>query len=156
MPFISDRPLTVEVVDDRLWALTHDLLYQGRDDVFLVKAGFVTDFATVPRVFWWLVPRTGRHGPAAVLHDFLCVTAPVSRRDADGVFRRALGELGTPVILRWLLWTGVRFGAREFDLRALLIALLALPVLGPPVLLVSVALGVYGVAERVVALATAR
>lgn len=151
MPFLSE-PITVTVVDDRMWRLDRAVTYRGRDATFVVPAGFCSDFATVPRILWWLVPRTGRHGPAAVVHDWLCVSKIISRRDADGVFRRALRELDTPILLRWLCWAGVRFGAREFDIRALAIALAALPVLGPPMLLVAVALGVYAAGEWLVGL----
>lgn len=139
--------ITVEVVDDRMWELVDPVIYHGRDDAWTVPAGFRTDFATVPKILQWLTPRTGRYSPAAVVHDFLCDTKPVSRKDADGIFRRILHELGVPVLLRWLMWAGVRFGAREFDLRAIGIGLLALPVLGPPLLLIALALGVYTAAE---------
>ncbi|WP_300390516.1 DUF1353 domain-containing protein, partial [uncultured Nocardioides sp.] len=34
-------------------------------------ATFHTDLTSVPSVFAWLVPRTGRHLPAALVHDAL-------------------------------------------------------------------------------------
>lgn len=36
-----------------------------------VKAGFETDFASVPRPFWWLYSPTGKWGKDAVAHDWL-------------------------------------------------------------------------------------
>lgn len=145
MPFSA--PIVVEVVDDRDWRLVHSVTYRGRDTAFVVPGEFLTDFASVPRVLQWLVPRTGRHGPAALVHDYLCRSGAVSRKDADGVFRRILRELGVGVVLRHLMYAAVRIGSREFDVRAYGVALLALPVIGPPALLAAVALGLYVVAE---------
>jgi hypothetical protein len=36
-----------------------------------VPRGFVTDLATIPVYFWWAIKPTGRHGHAAILHDWL-------------------------------------------------------------------------------------
>ena len=65
-------------------------------------AGFRTDLTSVPALFTWLVPKTGAHLPAALLHDALVAgrgdpTSYVSteahvvdRVSADRVFRDAL------------------------------------------------------------------
>lgn len=83
---------------------------------FLVPADlrrWRTDFASVPAIFGWLVPRTGEHLPAALVHDAL-VDGPaaylgpaVTRDEADRVFRDAMADLGTGVVRRWLVWTAV-------------------------------------------------
>ncbi len=57
--------------DNNKWELVHDLVYRGNDDFFLVRTGFTTDFASVPKIVSWLVPRYGRFTKAAVLHDYL-------------------------------------------------------------------------------------
>lgn len=100
--------------------------YVGETDVIHIPAGFRTDLASVPRIFWWLMPPTGVYEQAAVLHDWLCTrvaeqyVAPASRgeyrtwvnaRDADGLFRRVAREGGARLFTRWALWTGVRWGA---------------------------------------------
>lgn len=81
--------------------------------------GFRTDLASVPWLFTWLVPRTGAHLPAALLHDGLVGDAEgessyrstdghvVARDQADRVFRDALADAGTGVVRRWLVWTAV-------------------------------------------------
>jgi hypothetical protein len=148
------------------WTLAEPLAYVGRRDRFVVPAGFGTDLATVPRPVLWLVPAAGRYTLAAVLHDWLCTvgiaTGAVTSRDADGLFRRAMREAGVPVLLRWLMWAGVRWGALVDDdpLRrrgwllsapaVLAISLLAAPLVLPPSLLVVPGLLVYAAAERVV------
>lgn len=77
-------------------------------------AGFVTDFASVPRPVQWLVPVSGRWTLVAVLHDRCCmvgiVTGAISARDTDGLVRRVMRERGVPLVRRWLMWAGVRCG----------------------------------------------
>jgi len=97
------------------YRLIRPVIYQGRRDTFVVPAGFVTDLASVPRWFTWLIARDGLHTPAAILHDYLCVEAHggrFARRDADGIFRRVLREEGVPTASRWVLWAAVRVGGR--------------------------------------------
>jgi hypothetical protein len=102
VPF--DSPLVVRRASDQLWEVVEPLVYRGRRDTFVVPDGFLTDFASVPRVVIWLIPRFGRYTPAAVLHDWLVTTGlttgVVSSRDADGLFRRVLRELGVPPVRR--------------------------------------------------------
>ena len=76
------------------WKLEQALEYCGRDQLFSVPIGFETNFTSVPRIFMWLVPRSGRYTKASVLHDYLSrewVPADkISRCDADGLFRRSM------------------------------------------------------------------
>src|SRR4051812_30613155 len=120
MPFVPGS-LTVSRVDAYGWALVDPLVYQGRWQRFVVPAGFRTDFATVPRVVTWLIPRFGVYTLAAILHDWLCTegiaSGAVTSRDADGIFRRVMRESGVPVLRRWLMWAGVRWGALASERR---------------------------------------
>lgn len=83
---------------------------------------FETDFASVPTLLTWLVPKTGAHLPAALVHDGLVggrdylATGyppdedPIDRVGADLVFRRAMRDSGIPLIRRWLVWSAVTLG----------------------------------------------
>jgi hypothetical protein len=144
VPFTSDE-LSVRSVDDTHWELLAPLVYQGRDEVFTVPAGFVTNFATVPQAVQWLIPVTGRYTRATVLHDWLCGeplrSGQLSSHDIDGLFRRVMREEGVPLVRRWLMWAGVRWGALFTPLRSrgwgrdaagvLVISVLALPLVAP-------------------------
>ena len=77
---------------------------------------FRTDLTSVPWPFAWLVPSLGTHLLAALLHDGLVVPEgadpthegdPVSREEADRIFRDAMAGLGVPRLRRWLIWTAV-------------------------------------------------
>lgn len=69
-------PLLVSPLPDgRRWMIMREFRYyighEGSADVIVVPVGFVTDFASVPRPFWAIIPRWGKHGNAAVIHDYL-------------------------------------------------------------------------------------
>lgn len=103
------------------WALCEPLVYRLADtpasEHVTVPPGFGTDFASVPRPLWsWIAPW-GRHGRAAVIHDFLyqlgSVTDPLtrtlrrpSRREADRIFRDAMAVLDRVILARSRLWRG--------------------------------------------------
>ena len=163
MPFDSPA-LTVRRATDQLWEVVEPLSYRGRRDAFVVPAGFRTDFASVPRAAGWLFPTFGRYTLAAVLHDWLVTEGltggVLSSRDADGLFRRVLRELGVVPVRRWLMWTAVRWGALANPLRrpgwwldaprVLLLSLLSAPIIVPPALVITAAMAVYTAVEFVV------
>lgn len=114
MPFV-DSPFSVTRVDPIRWRLDLPLIYKGSAQTFIVPAGYVTDFASVPWFVQWFVPRTGVWTLAATLHDWLITdgiaAGLVTSRECDGLFRRVLREQGTGFIRRWLMWAGVRLAA---------------------------------------------
>lgn len=153
MPFLND--LEVREVDSTTWELLGPIIYQGEFQQFTVPAGFKTDFASVPRVFIWLVPPYGLYTKAAILHDYLYVTKKVSRADADGIFRRSMRELGVSCLRRWLMWAAVRAFSRlsRANLRECLawiaIALPATLFLAIPATVVLVWLAMFWVLEYI-------
>jgi hypothetical protein len=160
VPF-ETAELSVRALDDRRWALLAPLVYRGRDQAFTVPLGFVTDFASVPQAVQWLVPATGRYTRAAVVHDWLCTDGirigVIAPRDVDGVFRRLMREAGVPLVRRWLMWTGVRWGALVNPVRrpgwwrdapaVFALSVLALPLVAPTVPVLA-ALGVDRLIDR--------
>jgi uncharacterized protein DUF1353 len=137
------------------WIVKAPFAYGGKKQVFEVCVGETTDFASVPRVLVWFLPRYGRYSLPAILHDHLWrVEAPAGRisyRDADATLRRAMRERGVPFATRWIMWTAVRWasvftrkGGRSgclADLPAmLLVTIPTLAVLLPAIALVGVTL----------------
>jgi hypothetical protein len=119
---IVDDPLDLRYRDGRVWELLVGFAYEhplvGR---IVVPAGFLTDFASIPRVFWRLLPPVGRYGKAAVVHDYLYRTGchPCSRPLADRVFLDAMRDLGVSWPVRRVMWAAVRaFGCFAYVTRA--------------------------------------
>lgn len=83
-----------------------------------VKAGFVTDFASIPRLARLIIPKLGRHNKAAVIHDAIyqgALAKPYNvqyggftRRVADKIFLNAMQDLGVPKWKRTLMYWAVR------------------------------------------------
>lgn len=148
MPFLQGD-VNVKQIDATRWRLMEPVEYEGRDESFTVPTDFCTDFASVPTVFVWLIPRYGVYTKAAILHDYLCERHPVSRRDADGIFRRALRELGVSVLRRWMMWAAVRAGGHWSGAGVgqgalwLLVAVPAAAFLAIPALVVTVWLALF-------------
>lgn len=76
----------------------------------VVPAGFVSDGASVPKVFWplGLVPY-GAHGRATVVHDYLYWFQQCSRKQADNIMLIALKESGVSFFKRLILTVGVKW-----------------------------------------------
>jgi hypothetical protein len=163
MGFPEDSQVDVRQLDDKNWRLLLRLDYQGQSEPFEVPVGSDTDFASVPRVFVWFLPRYGRYTKAAILHDYLwrerAAKGTMSYIDADGTFRRAMRELGVPFLRRWILWAAVRWaalfkkgGTKQWlkeSWRVLLVSLIALPVVLPPAVVILLALVVFLIVELI-------
>lgn len=65
-----------------------------------VPCGFVTDLASVPPPFRAIVRPTGRHGQAAVMHDWLYWQQSTPRDTADRTFAAIMKDLGVSSPLR--------------------------------------------------------
>jgi hypothetical protein len=73
-----------------------------------VPRGFVTDFASVPRVFWSLMPPIGRYGYAALFHDFVYWQQVISRTSADRLLFDTMKELQVPRLTSTIIYGAVR------------------------------------------------
>jgi hypothetical protein len=156
----------VEQFDDTNWLVLQGFDYQGKKKLYEVEVGESTDFASVPRLFVWLLPRYGRWTKAAILHDHLwrreVGNGPEKTpyTDADAIFRRAMRDLDVPFLKRWIMWGAVRWGALfksggrtgwlKDAPRVLLLTVLALPIVLPPAVLIAVALVLFYLVECVV------
>jgi hypothetical protein len=159
--FPPDSTVDVRQVDAQDWQTLRVLTYQATHEEFEVPVHQGTDFASVPRVFVWFIPRYGRYTKAAILHDYLCrVAVPanrISRIDADGIFRQAMRELGVAFVRRWIMWAAVRLGALTTPAgrekwwteawRVVLIAIIALPVLAPAAAVIITTLLIFYLVE---------
>lgn len=129
MPFLNEVEL--ERVGPRTWVTDEDLFYLGKRDLFQIRAEFQSDLYSFPQSLQsgvvaallprWVVEPRGRHPLPARLHDWLYRTRPfvldpggahrpITRKEADGIFRRAMGEEGVSWWRRRARYWGVRLG----------------------------------------------
>lgn len=79
-----------------------------------VPPGFVTDLASVPGVFWSIASPQGRHGVAAIVHDWLYWHQDRTRAEADLVFARIMRDLNVSTFKRWVFYYAVRLRAGQW------------------------------------------
>lgn len=83
-----------------------------------VPAGFVTDYASIPRGLYWLIPPRGKYNRPAIIHDWLYQHAPVDARTgrpctqarADHILREACENVDDRFTQRWAIYLGLRVG----------------------------------------------
>lgn len=134
-------PLRVEEINDSVsqspkWRLIDPLIYKSaRCGFIIVDSGFVTNFASVPRLPFAYMFFGGRANKQAALHDYL-YTFPhctgcgktLTRAQADRLFRGAMTDdlkYNTDFfdnffiryifahLISWSMWVGVRLGGHK-------------------------------------------
>ncbi len=123
-------PLDVRAKMDGTWTLLNPLKVDlGLEGILSVPAGFNTDLASVPRLFWNILLPFGAYEEAAVAHDWLYRNAGrveviegqqprptlFSRVGADAIFLAGMVECEVPIWQRMAIYRAVRlFGASSF------------------------------------------
>lgn len=119
--------LDVEFIDGTNWRVIHPFVYDigdvGSGQSVVIPAGFITDFASIPRGLWNILPPTGGYGKAAVVHDYLYrggyITTLIgnvethkdpTRAETDGILKEAMAVSNVDALTRWTIWAGVRVG----------------------------------------------
>ena len=107
------RPLVVTPKSDgRRWRLVKQFSYhigsEHSRNVVTVPKDFVTDFASIPWMFWTFLPYWGKYGKAAVIHDFLYQTHRRTRKEADNIFYEAMLVSGTKEWKATVMYWAVR------------------------------------------------
>lgn len=94
------------------WFLTQELRYEIQDTGVIVPVpkGFVTDFASIPRPFWSVLPRWGKYGAPAVVHDYLYWDQQCSRDQADKILLIAMEEMDVGPVWRFIIHRAVSWG----------------------------------------------
>lgn len=101
--------LKVEKIGEDRWRLTAPLIYVSTIlGEIIVPEGFVTDFASVPRLpFAYLLAGNVGHAPSTV-HDYLYQCQCTDRATADAVFHEILGVDSVPWWRRLIMYAAVR------------------------------------------------
>ena len=101
--------------------LVGDYVYQIENYVIKVPQGFITDYASIPRIFRPIVLPYGKHSGACVVHDYLYSKGcdlNIERKKADKIFLEILKEEGVNPILARLMYIAVRcFGKTRYKIK---------------------------------------
>lgn len=99
--------------------LTRSLIYTTTDGWrIIVTRGFVTDFASIPRPLWSVIPPRGRYNRPAIVHDHLYRDAPIdpltgrrcTQGRADTILREACENCDDRFTQRWAIYLGLKIG----------------------------------------------
>lgn len=106
--------LTVSpLADGKTWVTRKEFGYdignKGSGNSIHVPIGFKTDFTSVPRMLWSVLPQWGRYGNAAVIHDYCYWEQSHSKRESDAIFLEAMSVLEVPKYKRTLMYYAVRW-----------------------------------------------
>jgi hypothetical protein len=95
--FVSELSVT-PMPDGEQWRVNQDFgyvtdVYSASPLLIIVPKDFLTDFASVPKLFQNIYTPWNRYGPAAIVHDWLYTSQTTTRGDADNVLKEAMRVL---------------------------------------------------------------
>lgn len=80
-----------------------------------IPEGFITDGASVPRLFWWIASPSGDLFEASVVHDYMYSNSINSKRDADKMFKIVANYYGANKLRIFLAYNMVKiFGKGNY------------------------------------------
>lgn len=97
--------------DSALFRLTSRCRFFSSLGTIYVPSGFVTDGASIPRIFWNILSPFGPYFKAAVVHDYLYSpwNSNFNRKDSDQIFLEGMTLLGVSEVKRGLIFNAVRW-----------------------------------------------
>lgn len=131
-------PLELEYINGRIWRVKQPFTFlysrvverivegkyqpqsQMEVDTITVPAGMITDFASVPRILWNILPPAGSYGEAAVIHDHLYQCEGIrptnsganTRAQSDAILLDGMKALRVGWLTRMLIYLAVRIGGK--------------------------------------------
>jgi len=96
------------------WEVQNEIKYAtATSKVIYVAAGFITDFASIPKLFRIMFsPATGKHRRAALVHDWIYRTddCKYTRKEADMIFLEIMELDDVGWFTKTMLYRAVRMG----------------------------------------------
>lgn len=118
--YIKPYPKATSILGKQMYVILKAFVYyvgaKGSMVTVRIPEGYMTDGASVPKWFTWLLPAMGKYAQAAVVHDYLCeyltvhidgTPRPISRNRADLIFLEAMGVLDIPVYIKYPMYWAV-------------------------------------------------
>lgn len=97
-----------------IWILVEDYAVMTKYGLVIVPKGTETDLASVPRIFWNIIPPFGKHSGAAIIHDWLYKNRGqtnglnLTRAQQDDIFRDLMKQAKVNIVRRNLMYQAVR------------------------------------------------
>lgn len=115
-------PLVLEFVDINQWFVKEEFEYHvgsyPSEEIITVPKYFETDLASIPRMFWSILPPQGQYGKAAVVHDYCYRTACYNKKRSDEIFLEGMEVLNVPKWQRTVIYYAVKwFGHKAWNER---------------------------------------
>lgn len=83
---------------------------QSTYDPVQVPVGFVTDFASIPRIFWSALRPDGLYAYAAIIHDYLYWEQFLPRKRCDEILKLCMQDFNVNAVSVWAIYAAVRMG----------------------------------------------
>lgn len=122
--FKSD--LIVKSLDNNKWQIVSPFYFYfdetNKNIGVTIEEGFITDFASIPRAFWSILPPVGLYTKAAVVHDYLYQNGEklgFKRKFCDEMFLEAMRALRVSGVARYTIYSGVRILGWKFFIKKL-------------------------------------
>ena len=100
MSSFTDTLLVEPTADGEKWIIRREFdYYVGSElstDIIHVPEDYVTDFASIPRFLWSVLPPFGKYSQAAVVHDILCDNHTRPSEETHDIFLEAMEVLNVP------------------------------------------------------------
>lgn len=97
-----------------LWIVDHDYRIEytrgNTTTKLVVPKGTPTNLASVPWFGRILVPVSGKHTEASIVHDFCYAGKALSQFESDWLFLTGMRTAGVAWWRRWVAYLAVRFG----------------------------------------------
>lgn len=76
---------------------------------FTVPSGFISDGASVPRVFWSLFPPVGKYFKSCILHDWLLTSTDIEWDQAANIFYSSMIKDGVGKPKAYIMYIAVKY-----------------------------------------------
>lgn len=108
-----EKLIVSPTINAKMWCLERDFIYITTPELgekqIIVQQSFLTDFASVPIPIRSLIPKWGKYGRAAVIHDWLYYEGgdQASKKFADKVLLEAMKISGVNWFIRTIIYKAV-------------------------------------------------
>ena len=120
MSSFTENLIVSPLKDGKKWVVRKEFFYEvgfeGSGDIVVVPVGFITDFTSVPKLFWGIFPKWDRYGKASVVHDYLYYSHEKTQEEADYIFYEGMIVLGVEEYKAKMLYAAVKvFGKSRYN-----------------------------------------